>query len=320
MIRNLVKNLDWDDPHNYSLNKLYTLYRPEMSVTGNLADLGYEGFPDPRFKPEDGNPSNPDFLAIGSDGDAQIIDIKGFNNIEKYLDEREEIEEKIESKIEELEKYRDITPEMVSDYLSMWGRTIEPDHHELVVLIPSDVFQEYDETIENVSNESGIRVWVLDENSVEHLWVASGTHYNSDLHTELKKNGSHGIEVYQGGKDLIRFTRDTDKDIVRFFFVANITAYCAYEGKKTFYFDEIDDVLTEEQKPPMFGHLPPDERENIWIDCMNSMLDRFELVTRRDTVRDSYEWERKRFLSQPRDRFKILEEVGQDLGILEEVP
>lgn len=319
MSRDLLKDLDWGDPHTYILNKLYTLYRPEMSITGNLADLGYEGFPDPKFEKSDGNPLTPDFLSIGARGDAQIIDVKGFENIEEYTESQEEAKNKISTTIESLQKYQEVTNEMVADYLDRWDITAKPDYHELVVLVPSKLYEDYTNTINTVSSSEGICVWVLDANSTEHIWLAQGPHRNHELHQELQLNDGTGITVYQGGKDLIQFTRDTDRDIVKFYFVANMTTYCAHEGKQTFAFDEIDQILTKEQKPPMFGHLPPGERENIWIDCMNSMLDRFGLVSRRDTVRDEYKWEKTRFLDQPRDRFKILEDVGNDLGVLSEV-
>jgi hypothetical protein len=319
MSRDLLKDLDWDDPHTYALNKLYTLYRSEMSLTGNLTDIGYEGFPDPQFEKADGHPLTPDFLSVGAGGDAQIIDVKGFENIEEYSEDREEAEDKIEATIRSLEKYSEVTSEMVADYLDRWDITAEPDYHELVVLVPIEVYDDYTDTIETASSAENIRVWTLDDNSTEHIWLAQGPHRNDELHRELQLNDGTGITVYEGGKDLIQFTRDTDRDVVKFYFVANMMTYCAHEGKQTFAFDEIDRILTREQKPPMFGHLPPGEREEMWIDCMNSMLDRFELVSRRDTVRDEYKWEKTRFLDQPRDRFKILEDVGDDLGVLSEV-
>jgi hypothetical protein len=318
MNRNLDIDIEWDDPHTHALNKLYTLYQVSMSGLGNLSDIGYRGYPDPRFLESEDDIFTPDFLAIGSDGDAQIIDVKGFNNIEEYLDSRSEVEDKIESVIRELERYDEISSGTVTDYLSGHGVSYEPEHHEQVVLIPNDIYQKYETNVIDAAESVGITVWVLQRNSIEHLWLASGDHRNEKLNEFLELSSGKGIRVYQGGKDLIRFSRDTNRDIVRFYFVANIMAHCAHEGKLKFTFEEIDDILVHKQRPPMYGHLTPPEREEIWIDCIRAMRDRFNLISRLPEIRDTYEWERSRFLRQPRDRYKILQDVGKELGIIED--
>lgn len=316
MNRDIVKDFDFDDPHGNSLRKLWTLYRIDTSGIGNLSQLGYKGYPDPLFKDENGGPFTPDFLAIGEDGDAQIIDVKGFENIEEYLDGRSEVEAKIESVIEDLKKYENISPAMVSDYLSMQNVSYRPDHHELIVLLPHTVYTNYESTVIDVAEAADLRVWVLEENTSEHLWLAYGEHSNQTLTDHIERGAGRGLQVYQGGKDLLPFVRDTDKDIVRFYFVANITAYCGHERKLEFRFDEIDDILVNELRPKMFRHLPKSERADIWKDCINQMRSRFELISRTTAIDDTYEWDRTRFLKQSRDRNRIVESVGEELGVL----
>jgi len=318
MNRNLVTDPDFDDPHAYTLSKLYTLYRVDMSGLGNLSDIGYMGHPDPRFESEEKGPYTPDFLSIGEVGDAQIIDVKGFENIETYIDRRSDVEDKIESVIEDLQKYQNVTRSMVADYLTLHDISYTPDHHELVVLLPHEVYTKYESTVVSTAESVGLRVWVLEENSVEHLWLAHGEHKNQTLTDHIERGSGRGLQVYQGGKDLIPFARDTDKDIVRFHFAANITAYCSHERKLEFRFDEIDDILVNKQRPQMFGHLPASEREEIWRDCIRQMRDRFNLISRTTAINDTYEWEKKRFLKQPRDRYKILQDVGEELGVFDE--
>lgn len=315
---NLDTDIVWDDPHAHILNRLYTLYQVDLSGLGNLSDIGYNGFADPLFENEDDGPYTPDFLAIGPDGDAQIIDVKGFENIEEYLAGQSDVEEKIQSVVEELEKYEDISQSMVSDYLTLHDISYEPNEHELVVLLPHEIYEKYESRVVDAAESVGLKVWVLEENSVEHLWMASGNHNNDSLHDYLQRSSGRGVRVYEGGRDYIRFVRDTNKDVVRFYFVAHITAHCAHEGKLKFAFDEIDDILVRELRPPMFGHLPTSERDEIWIDCIRTMRDRFDLISRLPTIDDKYEWERTRFLRQPRDRYKILQEVGGHLGVLED--
>lgn len=318
MKRDLVRDPDFDDPHAYTLSKLYTLYRVEMSGLGNLSDIGYMGYPDPLFEDEDEGPYTPDFLAIGEDGDAQIIDVKGFENIERYLDDQSDVEEKIESVIADLYKYEDITASMVADYLDLHGITYTPDLHELVVLLPHEVFTKYESSVISAAESARLRVWILEDNSVEHLWLAKGSHSNQALNDHIEQGSGRGLQVYQGGKDLIPFARDTPNDIVRFHFVANIMAYCAHERKLEFRFDEINDILVQEQRPKMFGHLPPSEREEIWKDCIRQMRDRFDLISRTTAINDTYQWEKERFLRQPRDRYRILQDIGEKLGVFEE--
>jgi hypothetical protein len=48
------------------------------------------------------------------------------------------------------------------------------------------------------------------------------------------------------------------------------------------------------------------------------MRDRFGLISRTTAIQDTYEWEKERFLTQPRDRGRILENVGDELGVFEE--
>lgn len=318
MNRDLVKYPDFDDPHASTLRKLWTLYRIDMSGIGNLTEVGYKGYPDPLFEDDDDSRYTPDFLSIGEDRDAQIIDVKGFENIEQYLNDRSEVEGKIKEVIEDLEKYDDVTPPMVSEYLSMHGITFEPDHHELVVLLPHEVYTKYESTIVSAADSVGLRVWVINKNSAEHLWLAYGDHRNQDLTNYIERGSGQGVQLYQGGKDLLPFVRDTDKDIVRFFFVANITAYCSQRRKLEFRFNEIDNILVNEHRPKMFRHLPPSEREDIWKDCIRQMRDRFELISRTTAIQDTYKWEKERFLTQPRDRSRILENVGDELGVFKE--
>lgn len=318
MNRDLVTDLDFDDPHAYTLRKLWTLYRVDMSGLGNLSEIGYKGYPDPLFEDDSDGAYTPDFLAIGENGDVQIIDVKGFENIETYLDGRSEVEDKIGSVIEDLSKYDEITPPMVADYLSMHGISYRPDHHELVVLLPHRVYAKYETTVVSAAESAGLKVWVLDENSAEHLWLANGEHINQTLTNHISRESGRGIQVYRGGKNLLPFVRDTDKDIVRFYFVANITAYCGHKRKLEFRFDEIDDILVNEQRPKMFRHLPRSDREEIWKDCVRQMRDRFGLISRTPTINDTYEWEKKRFLKQPRDRHRIIQDVGEELGVFEE--
>jgi len=302
----------WGDIHTYYLNKLYSIYHKETIWDQHLYDIGYRGFPDPIFYLKSDNFLTPDFLAIGmKEKDVQIIDIKGFQNIEKNLNSQEEVEEKIASKIMKIRKYEKINKNMISHYLSYRQIDFKSNKEEIIALIPSKIYQKYTKSIKEGAGNK-IIVWVIESNKKCYIWKAHGSHLNPVLNDFLDSKNK-GISIYPGREDLIRFTRNTPKKIIKFCFIEKMMTYCSRKSIKKFNFDEIDSILTRTDLP-MFPHLLRKEREEIWRYCMHTMMSRFHLI-KKGRLRNQYEWDKSRFLEQPMDRNSILENIAKKLKI-----
>lgn len=317
------KGLDWEDDHTYYLNKLYSLYSKAISWPDQIRDIGYEGFPDPRFESPNGEPLTPDFLSINSKEDAindiQIIDVKGFENVGDHFGDKEDAENHVKQTIEELEKYVRITDDMVTAYLSKLDLKYNPGIQEVVVLIPEGMYRKYETKINAAVENKGLILWIIEQNSEEYVWKRKGKHENPNLNRKLEGgSGSGGVRTYPGRDDLIRFTRDTDTDLRKYHFTHTLMTFCARNGSREFHFDDVDEIFTIERSPPMFGHLAREEREEIWRSCLYTLIERFGLLEQVPGKKNTYRWTKSGFLNQARYRSNIIDEVGKELGVIEE--
>jgi len=298
------------DNHRVYLNQLYSLYYQGISWGDQLCDIGYTGYPDPIF--EDGDTSyTPDFLSVGPNGDVQHIDVKGFEHIEQHFGGDEpKIKSKMKDIVSDLTRYRDIDDRMVLDYLNKQNRSMNITTHEIVALIPYQIYDDYKRCIESVVHDNNLILWLIKPNESCSVWKAIGKHSSDDLDRHV--NGP--MEVYPDGTDLIRFTRDTRTALKKFEFVKKLLNYCCRENKREFRFDAIDEVMVG-TRPAMLEHLPKPERTEEWRRYMHTLLNRLDLVKHSDSVENSYIWKKKRFIRDSRDRGQILKNVRSELEI-----
>lgn len=306
------KRLSWGDHHKIGLNQLYTLYYSGIDWEKQLYDIGYRGHPEPIFYGEDRN-FTPDFLAVGDNGDIQHIDVKGFENIEDHFDgDQDKARNKIKETLSDLSKYREITNEMVNDYLRKSDEDIDIVTHEIVALIPYSIFTEYKSAIESVVRRGDIILWLIEFNGESEIWKAIGNHSNSELNSELNNR----LVAYPEGNDLIQFTRQMDTNILRLKFAERLMKYCCREkssNSREFHFEEVDTAMID-SRPPFFRHLPKQEREEFWQRFIYGMLHHLEVLEHGDD-KDTYRWKKKRFIDEPRDRNQILSQIKDNLGI-----
>jgi hypothetical protein len=303
-----TKPRSWNDLHRVYLNHLYALYHEGISWDRQLCDIGYQGYPDPYY--EGSEVYTPDFLAFGLDSsDVQHIDVKGFEYIEDHFEgDKDDIKSKIASSISELTKYQSITDGMVESYLDDRGISFSPNTHEVVALLPYRIYDDYKETVERSIQENNLILWVIKSNSSSSIWKASGTHANSRLNDEL----SNRLSPYPA-TDLVQYTRQTKTAIKMYKFIEKLVKYCARERTRSFYFDEIDEVMIS-TRPPLLGHLPKKEREDVWGDYVYNLLHQLNFI-KHGEGENEYVWKRKRFTTEPRDRKQILSNTKDKLGL-----
>lgn len=300
--------IGWGEEHTLYLNHLYALYHSEIAWERQLCDIGYIGHPDPIFEDESST-YTPDFVAYGSEGDVQHIDVKGFEYIESHFDgEEEDICDKIAESISDLTKYREITDDMVVEYFEGRGHSVEPSHHEVVALLPYEIYDSYKATVEDAVRESDLILWLIRTNGESKIWKAVGTHSTTGLNEELNSK----LRVYPA-TDLVQFTRQTRTSIKKYKFTEKLLKYCAREQKRTFKFEEVDDVMTQ-TRPPLLGHIPQEEREETWTEYVYSLLHHLELIEHGEGENE-YRWKKSRFLTEPRDQHQILKEAWNGLGL-----
>jgi hypothetical protein len=309
MATSVSRHRAWGDKHTLYLNNLYALYHKQVSWAQQFCDIGYQGFPDPKYETKN-KEYTPDFLSVGKQGDIQHIDVKGFENIEDHFDGREDdIKDKIRNSLSDLAKYRGITDTMVSEYLLEKGVRTEPTAHEIVALLPYKIYDKYKPTVEDIIRTEDLILWVIDINGGSGLWKVIGNHNSTNLNDHLEEK----IETYPAANDLIQFTRDTETAIKKYKFAEKLVKYCAREQTRTFNFDQIDAIMTE-IRPPLLEHLPEQERADIWRTYTYTMLHNLEVIEHGE-AENQYIWKKKRFLREPRDRNRILEAVKDELGV-----
>jgi len=295
------QDLSWRDSSTIYLSHLYTLYKQDVfTPSSQLCDVGYIGYPDPIYRGAEKD-YKPDFLAYSDDErDAQHIVVKEFSSSKDP--------DIVDSELKEVTKYKKIEPEMVDEFLGLRSISFEPEHQELVVLVPKEDFDRFEATIVDGAEEYGLNVWLIETNGNAEIWKEAGEHINPVLDAEIEQT----YTTYQNGNDIIRFTRSSDRDRLKFEFTQRLLKKCARNQQRKFSFEEIDRIMIDND-PIFLGHLAVTERKDFWKQFMHSLINRFELV---DGIGDNtYRWNKKKFLKEPRLRRRILSDVKEDLGL-----
>lgn len=293
-------DLSWDDQHTECLSKLYSLYCDGIFWSDQLLDIGYRGYPDPNYD-LDGTVSPPDFIAYNKDGDVQHV------SIIDDLSPTDDMENLIETRLSEIEGYRAITEDMINKFLSLRNKSVSVSHQEIVALVPNQSYEEYEQKFNTLSDKLEVILWVIKEDGNPVIEKTVGEHANIELNRQLES----GVDVYPNSDDLLYFSRNTDSSLLEFEFIQRLLTYCARETKRTFEFDEIDDIMVD-TRPPMLGHIPSEERIEKWKNFIYRLLNIHELLDQKGS--DRYQWKQKRFISEPRDRKRILSNLKEELS------
>lgn len=303
-------NQTWHQDFTTYWSQLYTLYSREIFWQDQLCDLGYYGYPDPKYEQED-KEFNPDLTGFHQDGDSHHIAIECFENV-KNQDGEYTVghEDTVQSELESLAELHEIPSEEVSKWLQLRDHDFEPSYQEVITLIPDSLYDIYQSEIDSVAQNEDLIIWTIKPNGTSLIKKESGDHSNR----RLEKAVSGGLTTYPSANDLLQFSRKTDTDFLKFEFVHRLVNHCARENKREFAFDEVDEIMTDSQ-PPILGHLQREVREEeFWQDFLYSMLKRFAIIEQSE-VEDSYRWKMQKFLNEPRYQRRILEEVRSELGI-----
>lgn len=296
--------IGWRDIHTVYMSHLYTLYKQNiMTTTPQLCDIGYTAYPDPIYT-QGSAEHKPDFIAFSeSYGDVQHISVCDFDGVDP-----DQIEIEVEKKLTAISDFNQITDQMVSEYLDLRNIDFSPSLHELVALIPAGIYDSHSTIIDEIANDENLIIWVIETNGSASIWKTFGGHQNLDLDTEIEST----YQSYRNGTDLLRYTRGSNEDRLKFEFTQRLVKHCAREGDRGFHINDVDAVMVENE-PPVLGHLTPEERERYWRRCMHSLINRFEMVD--STGRGNYEWTKKQFVKETRYRQQILDKMKMKLGL-----
>ncbi|MFD1641803.1 hypothetical protein [Halohasta litorea] len=293
-------DLSWNDSHTQCLSRLYSLYFDEIFWEDQLLDIGYNGHPDPTYD-LDAGVSQPDFIAYNTDGDVQHISII---DIDATPPENEK--ELIESELSQLEKYEEISEEMINKFLSLRNKSLSVNHQETVALVTDKTYNNHRDKFKSVVQELGIILWSIKEQDTPLIKKVSGEHASIELNRMLNS----GVNVFPDGDDLLYFSRNTDSSLIEFEFIQRLLTYCSRETKREFTFDEVDEIMIR-TRPPMLRHIPQNERIEYWKEYVYRLLNDHQLLEQ--TGSDRYQWKKKRFTSEPRDRKRILSKIKDKL-------
>lgn len=299
------QRVSWTDPQTLYISHLYTLYHRDFMINRQLCDMDYRGYPDPKY--DDGSEVyKPDFLSFSPSGDAQHIRAHDF---QKNGLDNSPIQDRIESRLQETSKYNSISSSAVSEYLSLHEEDFTPQVNEAVALVPEEIYNEHKEKIEPVAESNDVKIWLISTNGVAKIWKELGSHSNLDLDTELEEP----YRSYPDGTDVLRFTRNSSENRLKFAFIKYLIKHCSRENMNTFTYEQIDDIMVS-KRPPILGHITRSEREEHWQQFLYSMIHRFSLIE--PNGNDEYAWKKSQFLKEPRYRQSILADIkGQlDLG------
>lgn len=304
----------WHQDFTTYWSQLYTLYSREIYWHDQLCDLGYFGYPDPKYENGD-EEFNPDLTAFHQDGDSQHIAIQCFESLKdqdgNYLAGQEDT---VKSEIESLSDFHQIPSNEVSDWLELREHEFEPQLQEVIVVLPASFYEIYSSEIQTIASKNDLIIWSIKPNGTSVIQKEYGTHSNHRLENAI----SDGLKTYPSANDLLQFSRKTDTDFLKFEFIHKLVNHCARENKREFTFEEVDEIMTDSQ-PPLLGHLQRDIREEeFWKDFLYSMLSRFKMIEQSE-IENTYRWEKVKFLNEPRYQKRIIEEVRSELGIGEKV-
>lgn len=305
------QELSWDNSQSFYLSQVWSLYCRQIDWDWQLCNLGYYGYADPRF--ENGDPS-PDILAFHPQGDVQHIHIECFQDYDSPSDENTD-KSQISEVITNISESKSVSDQTVTTYLSKRDdHDFTPTTQEVVCVLSSEIYEEYSADINREVKEKDIILWLIEPNGKTAIWKETGSHSNLTLDDEI----SNRLKAYPSSNDLLKYTRSTDRDRLKYEFIQRLSRHCGRMNQLSFAFEEADEIMVSTH-PPILGHLPEEVRkEEYWADFLWTMLNRLDLLKQSEEEPDRYRWTEKRFIREPRHRHKILSRVQSFLGLARE--
>lgn len=295
-----------EDFHTRCFNQVHGLYLEGASKTKNLSE--YSLYPDPHIDSLDLE-SPPDFIAIGPSNDAQIIQIVGASRSITTSQPTLQGEEEILAELETASNEIDDTTDQITDFLNNVGEAA-PRIIEKVAVLPESVYAAHQSSIDEFAESNSVHIWVLSNPSNE-LWSEVGNHDSDTIQEVLDGNSVEFLDI---NCDLVSAARNSDIDLIKYRFAQRLLNYSYNEHREDVGFHEIDKIMVDNE-PPLLGHLPKEEREEFWQQCMLSMKFTFELMEESSKGVEHFEWKSTAFLTRPGLRSRRLETVRENLGI-----
>jgi len=316
MATSTYQRISWDNDYNLYWSQLYSLYSRAIYWDDQLCNYGYRGYPDPGFETDDGKVVT-DLIAFSTAGDTQHFLVECFESIQdsenNYKSGKENV---VRSTLEEANRLHDLPEDAISRTINRRGdHDFEPQHCEVVVLVPNSFYECYSELLKESVEDFNLIIWTVTPNGSSIIKKIEGEHSSNELNRVI----SDGLEAYPDSDNLLQYNRKTDASHLKFAFIKRLVSYCSRERQRRFTFKEVDDIMVEHD-PPILGHLTAKTRkEEFWRQFLHSMLNRLSLIEQSDTDRNTYKWKRKKFVTEPRYRRKILSGVKEELEIGDDV-
>lgn len=291
------------DPHTKSINRLKALYIENTAKHKNIKSLGYDGFIDPYYEN-----NATDFVAIGDSGDVQQIQIVGMSDSVRSL----------EDNIIEFTK-KNISIAEVDDFLQKQQIAITPTVQEKIVVLPEDLYTKYSGEIDDIAKDHGLIVWVIEISENSTIWKAEGKHSEPDLNRLLQRSDDGPIKLRDVNCDFCTVARRSSEEVRLFRFAERLISYSYNRQKESISLHSIDDIMVDpENGINILGHLPEEERTEIWNRCMWHMRHRFDLMSESSDQLHEFEWQQSSFLNYASRRANMLDKIREELDIGEE--
>jgi len=304
---------DWDDLHNQLLNWTYSLYRKEYRDIAYFANERYFGRPDPSLVIVNGSKRkdvSPDFIASNCKEIVQIHDIKGFEG-EIHWSSDDNNEDSIRKKLKKIKEYENISRESIIAFFQKHEIQLTDFTIELIVVLDFRFYSRYPEIFDACAKQLGIIVWTID---IDQCKIRKHVGRHIDKNIEKIFNGKHGLPIIPRCPDIILMTRQTNRDLKRYHFTANLISYFCQESKRIIKFDEIDDIMVN-SRPPKYEYLTLEERKHEWEALLFDAIEHSKLFKRSPTSRDTYELHNPAILESPYLRHKVLEDLANKRGV-----
>lgn len=304
------------DTHTACLNRLYGVFHSEACRGLSLQEKGYNGFLDPKYR-SNKREFETDFLGVGTN-DVQHFKVVGAkpivdDNLGVIVNEGE-----IENQLEKLNGYKQITPEMAEEFLSVKNYPLRPTIQERVALLPTEAYKRNKNLIDNFCREKDIVVWTVSLKGTEKVEKVAGKHKIPEIDELISDRGTQdGVHLQDIDSSIFPVTRGSDLRLIKFTFASRLVKFSYLEQTIIIPYEKIDEIMTDRRRP-ILGHLSKTERDSVWQQCMLTLRNTLKLIKDSQKGVNVFEWKKERFLYDKSARASIIEEIRSGLGIGEE--
>lgn len=302
---------DLADMHTACLNRLAGAFQPSACHGLSFQDRGYDGFLDPKL-----NSTETDFMSMG-DSDVQHYKVVGAKT--KLGDPTGIIndEDEIIRQLQETVSFQRISDSVVEEFLTKKDHSLQLSLQESVALVPSEAYSQHEDCISDFLSSNELCIWVITLNG-NKIKKRHGHHDVTEIDELVSDAGSRdGIHLHDIDCSICPVVRDSDMQLIKLLFAKRLITY-SYQSQVTeIQYDDIDEIMLG-SRVPILGHLPPDQRDDYWQQCMLTLKNTCGVISGSKKGVDLYQWDKERFLYDKSARSNLIEEIRSDLGIGEE--